>query len=212
MRADQQREIEPGMKLAADRPEIMPDQADERIRPIYEDVQRTLRVPFVNLIFRTLANDPDYLETAWRKLSPVLRTRFFEREADDLRRQAPLDPLPSRLEVDGIEDLDHLRAFNDSIHYVLPKLLLIVTALAEDGFGQASGGTNGISDESGSDRIPFGIAEGTVKVAMIDPEKADGSLKDLFEAMPHSAATRSAACSTAFASATSAGRISAAPP
>jgi hypothetical protein len=49
-------EVERGMRLAADKPDIMPGQASEQIRPIYDDIQRSLRVPVVNLIFRTLAN------------------------------------------------------------------------------------------------------------------------------------------------------------
>jgi hypothetical protein len=74
-----------GMQLAAERPEVMPDAAGERIQPIYEDIRRTLRVPFVNLIFRTLANDPEYLVPAWELLAPALRTRGFEAAADELR-------------------------------------------------------------------------------------------------------------------------------
>lgn len=66
---------------------------------------------------------------------------------------------------------------------LLPKLLLIVTALAEGGFGRASGETSWHSGEGGADTIPLGIAEGTAKVQMIDPEQADDSLKDVFEAI-----------------------------
>ena len=63
---NQNQEIKQGMQLTADQPVIMPDQASEQIRPIYEDIQRSLRVPIVNLIFRTLANYPDYLEHMWK--------------------------------------------------------------------------------------------------------------------------------------------------
>ena len=42
--ANHKEEIERGMKLAAGKPDIMPDQASEQISPIYEDIQRTLRV------------------------------------------------------------------------------------------------------------------------------------------------------------------------
>ena len=63
---DQNQEIKQGMQLTADQPDIMPDQASEQISPIYEDIQRSLRVPIVNLIFRTLANYPNYLEHMWK--------------------------------------------------------------------------------------------------------------------------------------------------
>lgn len=183
MQDDRDRQVERGMRLAAERPEVMPDQADARIQPIYEDIQRTLRVPFVNLIFRTLANDPDYFEPAWRGIAPVLRMHAFEGAADDLRAQALLEPVPEAFgaELEGMADLDRLRAFNDSIHYVLPKLLLIVSALDAAGFGQASDGTSRKPPEDSSAQIPLGIAEGTAKVGMIDPAQAGGALEDLFE-------------------------------
>ena len=55
-------------------PEVMLDEAAERISLIYEDIQRSLRVPFVNLILRSLANYSAYLESAWTQLNPILRT------------------------------------------------------------------------------------------------------------------------------------------
>lgn len=163
-----------GMALAAQRPEVMPDQADERIRPVYEDIQRTLRVPFVNLIFRTLANDPDYLVPAWEQLAPVLRTRAFERAADELRAAALLEPVP---ETGGVEwettgPLEKIRAFNDTIHYVLPKLLLIATAWDEGEFGGGEG------DRS---EVPLGVAEGTDKAKMVSSEDASERVHDLFQ-------------------------------
>lgn len=174
MKEDRTMEIERGMKLAAERPEIMPDQASERIRPIYEEIQRTLRVPFVNLIFRTLANDPDYLVPAWNGLAPVLRTRAFERAADEIRAAALLEPVPGTDGVrwDELGDMDEVRAFNDTIHYVLPKLLLIATAWDEGRFGGADGDTR---------EIPLGVAEGTNKVQMVSPENASGRVKELLE-------------------------------
>lgn len=163
-----------GVALAARRPEVMPDQADERIRPVYEDLQRTLRVPFVNLIFRTLANDPDYLVPAWRQLAPVLRTRAFERAADELRAAALLEPVPdsSGVKWEDAGPLEKVRAFNDTIHYVLPKLLLITTAWDEGEFGGGDG------DRA---EIPLGVAEGTDKAAMVASEEASERVRGLFE-------------------------------
>ncbi|HEV2150609.1 MAG TPA: halocarboxylic acid dehydrogenase DehI family protein [Longimicrobiaceae bacterium] len=163
-----------GMRLAAERPEVMPDQADERIRPVYQDVQRTLRVPFVNLIFRTLANDPDYLVPAWEQLSPVLRTRAFERAADEIRAEALLEPVPdgSGVEWEDTGPLEKIRAFNDTIHYVLPKLLLIATAWDEGAWGGGGG------DRS---EIPVGIAEGTDKAPMVSSEDAPERVRRLLE-------------------------------
>ena len=172
------------MRLAADLPDIMPDQADERIKPIYEDIQRTLRVPIVNLIFRTLANYPDYFENLWKQLSPKLRTETFEKAADSLRREALLKPVPdvSGLYLDKLDDLDKLRAFNDTIHYVLPKLLIITTAFEESTFGlDKESGNNPVSDAS--KEIPLGAAAGTTKVKMVDPDKASDRVQGLFDSI-----------------------------
>lgn len=185
MHKDRQSEIERGMRLAADLPEVMPDQADERIRPIYEDIQRTLRVPFVNLIFRTLANYPDYFEPAWERLGLVLRTRAFEQAADEVRAQALLEPIPetSEVEWESLGELNRIRAFNDTIHYVLPKLLLIATAFDETSFGRTPEESGAGSAGSGSAEIPLGTAEGTTKVQMVNPRDTTGRIRDLFESV-----------------------------
>ena len=66
---NQKEKIQQGMQLTANQPDIMPDQADGQISLIYEDIQWTLRVPIVNLIFRTLANYPHYLEHMWKEFN-----------------------------------------------------------------------------------------------------------------------------------------------
>lgn len=184
MEHTQEQQIERGMQLAADLPEVMPDQADARIQAVYDDIQTTLRVPFVNLIFRTLANYPEYLEGAWKELSPGLRTQGFERAADRLRARALLEPgekMPEA-ELSGIKDPDTLRAFNDTIHHVLPKLLLVATAWdTSPPRGSLESGRDAAGANSAP--IPLGIAEGTTKVQMVNPEEATGRIHDLFQAV-----------------------------
>ena len=167
--------IQLGMLIAARLPDIMPDEAGGHIKPVYEDIQSALRVPFVNLIFRVLANYPDYLLPAWRSLAPIVRTLEFERAADRLRARAALSHLPSKLEQ-GTE-VPQLRAFNDTIHYVLPKLLLVATLLDE----RLSDPEDSHRESSGM--IPAGIAEGATKVEMVDPDQASGRIKELFDSI-----------------------------
>jgi hypothetical protein len=80
--------------------------------------------------------------------------------------------------------LDKIRSFTDSIHYVLPKLLLIATALDEELVGNTPGKAS-VQVKSGSvlEEIPLGAAEGTIKVQMVDPEQAEGRVKELFKAI-----------------------------
>lgn len=172
--------ISKGMQLAADLPDIMPSDAAEQIRPVYEEIQRTLRVPFVNLIFRALANYPDYLVQAWAQVAPVASTYRFERAADDLRLRACLPDAPERVLID-VADAQLLRGFNDTIHYVLPKLLLVATLLDP---GAADAALRSQVEGGGSpDGFPSGVAEGTTKVQMLDPQKAEGRVAELFESI-----------------------------
>lgn len=178
-------EIEKGMRLAADLPDIMPDQADKQIKPVYEDIQRTLRVPIVNLIFRTLANYPDYFVKLWEQLSPNFRAKAFEQAADSLRREALLEPVPdvSGVDLEELDDLDKLRGFNDTIHYVLPKLLIITTAFEKATFNLNTAGGKETKEIKKSTEIPLGAAKGTTKVEMVDPDKASDRVQALFKSI-----------------------------
>jgi hypothetical protein len=167
------------MQLVARLPDVMPDRASERVKKIYQEVQETLRVPIVNLIFRSLANYPDYLEPEWKRLRPFLRTQRFERAADRLRAEALLEPAPPGpgVSTEAANEMDRIRAFNDTIHYVLPKLLLIATAL--DGADFAAG-ERGETAADGAAQIPSGVAAGTVKVQLVDPERASERVRQIF--------------------------------
>jgi hypothetical protein len=180
-----QEEVERGMQLAADKPDIMPDQASEQIRPIYEDIQRTLRVPLVNLIFRTLANYPDYFEPMWKGLSPAFCNNSFEKKADALRGMALLEQVPdsSGVNWEGFPDMEKLRAFNDTIYYVLPKLLLVTSLFNKISFGSLEEEGGKFDKEKDPSEIPLGVAAGTAKVEMVNPEKASERVKDLFSSI-----------------------------
>jgi hypothetical protein len=182
MHSEDQSKVENGMRIVARLPDIMPQQADARMKPIYEDIQQVLRVPFVNLIFRTLANYPEYLEPAWHELRPLASSREFETFADELRSRAllPHSPDPSSAPANEPPDMERLRTFNDTIHYVLPKLLLIATALAKTS-SEPAGGKPASTATLDLSPLSTGIAEGTGKVEMIDPEKADVRMQRLFE-------------------------------
>lgn len=157
--------------------EVMPQQAGERVGAVYEDIRQTLRVPFVNFLFRTLARDEDYLQRAWAGIAPLASTRMFERAAAALRPAARLEEI-ERL-PDGVwprsAPVAEIRAFTDSIYYVLPKLLLIATALREPSL---SGREPVPSDAPG---LPRGVAADAVKVEMVNPDEAEEHLARLFE-------------------------------
>ncbi|MCW8193637.1 hypothetical protein F6455_02405 [Proteobacteria bacterium 005FR1] len=175
--------ISRGMERVASLPDIMPQDASERVKPIYQDIQRTLRVPVVNLIFRTLANYPDYLEAAWKQVHTVAQRRDFERAADRLRGEALLDIGANTLELPP-HNVEQLRSFNDTIHYVLPKLLLVVALLDTAGGGINERNHPSRDIREGTDQlIPLGIAEGTGKVQMVSPGNTEEHVASLLESI-----------------------------
>lgn len=181
MATDQESAVQHGMNLVAELQDIMPQQADARLTRIYKEIQETLRVPIVNKIFRTLANYPDYLEEAWGQAAPLAQSVHFEKARDDLCAQAVLNEAPERpvMELSDFENPDELQAFNDTIHYVLPKLLLIVTFFHKAAFGDQV--TETVTTPELFQLLPSGIAKGTAKVQMVDPATADLQVHQLFE-------------------------------
>ncbi|WP_375262339.1 halocarboxylic acid dehydrogenase DehI family protein [Palleronia sp.] len=169
-------ELEQAIAVVRSLPEIMPQDADATVREIYEDVQNTLRVPFVNQLFRLLASNSDYLQAAWRYVGPIAETRAFEDASTALREVARPDFAMEAADAEwtSLGDLDRVRRFTESIHYVLPKLLLAVTLL-----DPAIRGTDG-ERARGSETFPKGVAAGTEKIEMVDPEAADEPLRSLF--------------------------------
>lgn len=165
-----------GLELMSRLGEVMPDEAEDDVTAVYEDIRERLRVPFVNFLFRTLANYPDYLKYAWGRISPHLLSADFERAADDLRTRALVEPIPEGPKGDWLEpdDLEKVRAFTDTIHYVLPKLLLVATAF-DEGLGGASGSAANVPNV-----VEPGVAEGTLALPMVSPEEADSRLSALF--------------------------------
>lgn len=183
---EQDQRIQKGLQLAASLPDITPEQASSQLKGIYDDIQQRLRVPMVNLIFRTLANYPDYLEHLWKHFSSVLLSNSFEQEADGLREKALLEQVLDMAEDQRLQlpqDAETLRAFNDTIFYVLPKLLLITTAFYEASFRTVPERRGrGAAPTAGPDLEP-GIASGTTKAPLVDPEKASESVKALLRAI-----------------------------
>lgn len=181
---DRTSDIKRGMALVPQLPEVMPNQAGGALRRVYEETRQALRVPFVNFIFRALANYGDYLVPEWDRLRPWARTLRFEREADAIRSAALLDPAPALAGADwpALGDLGRIRPFTASIHYALPKLLLLATAMDEGLDEQRSGTGEPAAPEVGPNGdLPCGVAAGTLAVPMVDPEQADPALRDLFD-------------------------------
>ena len=185
-------DLERGMDLLARLPEVMPDEADPYVRLIYEDIRNTLRVPFVNTIFRVLANYPTYLSFVWSQLGPYLRKRSMERAADELRAGDALGPLleevgaPAPANWAELGDLERIRPFTDAMHYVTPKLLLVATAFDDELLDHDASDTDDRADQGAGvplGWIPIGPADGMISLPLIAPHQATGQVQALFEAI-----------------------------
>jgi len=179
------RALERGMELIAKLPEEGPDEMNPQIHAVFEDLRSTLRVPVVNLLFRALASYPSFLEGAWFHVRPHLRTRAFELEADRLRAEALLTPVPDGGELVAAagDALEQVRSFTETYHYVLPKLLMIASAiqacLPRRDAGESPPPMEGLHDGSGL--LPLGVARGTVAVPLVHSAEVAEPVRNVFE-------------------------------
>lgn len=169
-----------GMTLVPQMPDLGKNEVSEDMRAVYDDIEGTLRVPFVNFIFRTLANWPKYFKPAWNTLAPHLRGLEFERSADYLRAAAAPDstvePLSEEIMAQG--DWRARAAFTDAIHYVLPKLLLVVTALDQQWQGTFT--IRKVPERLSNEELPYGPAQGAGRLPLLDPDAAGARVQALF--------------------------------
>ena len=137
-----------------------------------------LRVPVVNFLFRSLANYPRYLSVAWNKDEPRLLAPRFEEAADALRSRSLVEPISDPTNWASLGDLSQIRAFTDTIHYVLPKLLLVSSAFDEGLLGGEKGAADGPEEAAG---VRPGVAEGTTSVPPVGPDEASEATEEIFE-------------------------------
>lgn len=149
------------------------------LKPTYAEIKDYLRVPLVNLVFRVLANYPEYLQLAWRQLRPNVQTMYFESRADALRARA----------VEGMAGLDQAPVPSDPaitetlkvFHYVNPKLLLAIAALRAATNGQYPR----LEELPAAEKRPIGrgVPEGMPNPALVDPATASGRARQVFDAI-----------------------------
>ncbi len=171
---DRDDSLEQAYEALAALPEVMPEDASPPVREIYEDIKAVLHVPFVNYLFRVMASDPDYLERSWAQLRPILLSQAFEDAASELRAVGRAYAAGFDVPGDMPQDVPKAaRAFTESIDYVLPKLVMIATLLVNRATKQAPVSMPDLPEE--------GITEGTRKVPMVDPAKADPDVAGLLD-------------------------------
>lgn len=167
-------------------PQIDYDEATGELKEIYDDIQATMRAPWVAYFCRVLALFPSYLPLAWHAARPNFTTRYAERAADALREQslfpdtAPPDLRPVLKDL-GWDDaqIDEVRQALDALNYGNPKFLLLITAWAEAFQNRRAGGAS-LSPEDAA-VIPRGVPEGVAPLHLVDPATASPEVQELFE-------------------------------
>jgi len=174
-------DIERGLMLVPTIPEVMEDAADAATRAVYDDIRQSLRVPFVNFIYRVLANEPAFFHPAWQRLGPLCRTRAFETAADGLRARALLEPVPDGKAARAVagDQLERIRAYTATIIHVVPKLLLCATFFDHEAGGDWPEASQAEDVDLGG--AGLGMLEGATAISMVDPATASGKLKALFD-------------------------------
>lgn len=158
---------------------------DHRLEDIYADIKATLRVSIVPLPFLLWSQkNSQLLELIWSRLRTNLETRYVECAADKIRKQAvgmlSFHRPGHRIEADDISlfTIQKCRVVIDIHHYINPKLLLIVTALAET---LRRHPFNPIDDPRWSMRIPRGISPDMPAITLSDDSRLSVEKKILLK-------------------------------
>lgn len=172
------RDLDDAIAAVAALDDLKPDDVGPHVAAIYEEIKQTLRVPVVNFVFRAAANEPDWLACAWAAVRPTAGSVRFEDEADSLRAVAAAEPPAvdaAAVEALG-DDVDTVRAYVATIHYVLPKLLLIAS-----GWQAALAGDRAAAPDGPGGQLPLGVAPGTTNVPMVEPDEAAEPVRELLQ-------------------------------
>lgn len=171
--------LESGVEVLRSLVEVYEEDAEGTLKETYRDIKETLRVPFVNALFRVLAAGPPFLVPAWCDAHPIVSTLAFEERADRLRRYVAerIKDAPEGL-VSGLPESEEvpMRAYLDSVHYVLPKL-----ALVGELFDRIVAGETGGSVDLPDEPIPKGIAKDTGDAPLKTADQAGPAVANTFK-------------------------------
>ena len=168
-------------------PQIEREEATGELKETFDDIEATLRVPWVAFACRVMSAFPAFLPQAFRIAKPHHSTRHAERAADSIRRNAVLpsrglrDPRP-RLRALGWSEakIRELILVLDAFNYGNPKYLLLITGWSEAIQGRHPGGKP-LSDEDAKP-IPRGRPAGVPTLHhMVDENTATAEVSGLYQ-------------------------------
>jgi hypothetical protein len=166
-------------------PQIDEAEATGEVAALFEDIRSTMRSTFLPTVIRALAVHPSYLAPAWRALRPNLESMDAEQLAGQLRVACVdrLKPLVGRARPPAVKLSDttraEIRAVLETFFYVIPKFLVVVTALGEAWEGRP------IAGRPHGDRVrklPRGAPASMPAIPLLPSVTADQRVQRLFEA------------------------------
>ena len=178
-------------------PQVDHHQASGELAEVYEDIHKTLRLPWVAFGIRVMSQFPHFIPNAWAALKPNISTRYAEDGADLVRLNSiipgPAMPNPTpKLVALGWKDAEiaKLKSALDLLNYGNPKYLILITAFNEAWHERNAGGRNEAPLKGrDAELIPYGLPKGVEKFDLIDPNEAtvrtQAVLRDIRDASLH---------------------------
>jgi hypothetical protein len=160
--------------------------ASGELSKIYDDIQFTLRVPWVAFGIRVMSQFPAFVPAAWQMLKPQISTLYAEKGADLVREASiipgppPPDPRPKlRAAGRSDEEISKIHQALDSLSYGNPKYLILITAWNEAWNERAAGSPANSLSAAEARQLPYGLPDGVEKFHLIDPDLATLDVQEL---------------------------------
>ena len=167
-------------------PQVDYADASGELSKIYDDIQFTLRVPWVAFAIRVMSQFPAFVPAVWQMLKPQIPTLYAEKGADLVREASiipgppPPDPRPKlRAAGRSDEEISKIQQALDSLSYGNPKYLILITAWNEAWNERAAGSPANSLSAAEARQLPYGLPDGVEKFHLIDPDLATLDVQEL---------------------------------
>jgi hypothetical protein len=169
-------------------PEVDHGDATGELAEIYDDIQFSLRIPWVPFAIRVMSLFPAFVPAAWQASKPQVSTRYAEKGADLVRAASiipgppPADPRP-KLRAAGLsdEEITKIGQALDSLNDGNPKGLILITAWNEAWNERAAGSPANSLSPAEARQLPYGLPSGVEKLHLVDPGRADPGVQELLQ-------------------------------
>jgi hypothetical protein len=169
-------------------PEVALADASGELAKVYDDIELTLRAPWVPFAIRVMSLFPAFVPAAWRMVKPQISTVYAEQGADLVRQASiipgppPPDPRPGlRTAGRSDEEISKISQALDSLNYGNPKGLILITAWNEAWNERAAGSPANSLPAAQARQLPRGLPGGVQKLHLIDPDAAGPDVQELLQ-------------------------------